>query len=75
MEEMETKILILEKSVHKLKNEIDGLTNIVFRFDKEVNRQFKLLNKIREYCLNTHMTIEEYENLIKMIEEDEKNVE
>lgn len=74
MEEMENQILTLEKSIHKLKNEIDGLTDIIMRFDKEINRQFRLINKIKDYCLKTNMTVEEYEKLIEMISEDEKNV-
>ena len=59
----------LEQVVVKLKKEVSQITEIVERFDKEVNRQYKLLQDVKAYCLKTNMTIEEYEKLAEMIGE------
>ena len=70
--EPEEAIAILEKAVSRLNKEVKELTSIVERFDKEVNRQYQVIQDIKAYCMKTHMTIEEYENLVKLIERGEE---
>ena len=70
--EPEEAIAILEKAVSRLNKEVNELTTIVERFDKEVNRQHKLINQIKDYCYLSSMTVAEYQKLVEMIEKGEK---
>lgn len=69
--EPEEAIAILEKAVSRLNKEVKELTSIVERFDKEVNRQHRLISQIRDYCYLSSMTVAEYQNLVKLIEKGE----
>lgn len=66
---MEREILNLKQELKKLKKEKQKIEDLLIKFDEEVNRQFHLIESIKKYCMKTHMTIEEYEELIKMVGE------
>lgn len=62
LEELIEKLIKLDRNLNKTES-------ILTQYDKELNRYHKLIKRIKHYCLKTNMTIEEYENLIKLIEE------
>ena len=59
----------LNQKLKNLEKEKQKVEELLIKFDEEVNRQFHLIESIKKYCMKTHMTIEEYEELIKMVGE------
>lgn len=59
-------MLNLKQELKKLKKEKQKVEDLLIKFDEEVNRQFHLIESIKNYCMKTNMTIEEYEKLIEL---------
>ena len=59
----------LNQKLKKLEKEKQKVEELLIKFDNEVNRQFHLIESIKKYCMKTHMTIEEYETLVRMVGE------
>lgn len=43
------------------------MEELLIKYDKDLNKKHHLIQAIKKYCMKTHMTIEEYEELIKMV--------
>ena len=59
----------LEKKLIETQKELKDTKEMLNKFDNEVNKYHNVLQNVKRYCLKTHMTIEEYNKLVKMIGE------
>ena len=57
----------MQKELLEVDKNLNEIEKILTKYDQRVQKQYILIKQIKEYCMKTHMTIEEYEKLIGMI--------
>ena len=60
----------IQKELLEVDKNLNEIEKILTKYDQKVQKQFELINKLKEYCMKSHMTIEEYEKLIRHLEKE-----
>lgn len=57
----------IQRELLEVDKNLNKIEEILTEYDQEVQKQYELKKQLKEYCMKSHMTIEEYEKLTKMI--------